>query len=424
MQSSTLLDEQKSDWQNRLALNVEMMREISRQTDPQALVQAYAARMRRLLPIDQMIWLSRRELEPPRYRITRNTSWHDQVNPWKEKERLPVLEGGLLGELIYSDAPRIIDDLQVDDHDPGREYLAGQKSLIAIPNYDQGVALNMTVLMRAEPYAFSDDQLPELVSMGNLFGRATHYLVLSDQLRQEMNTIGEIQRSLLPAEFPTIPGMDLAAYYQTSRSAGGDYYDFFPLPDGKWGILIADVSGHGAPAAVIMAVTHSVFHAYPEPLASPARVLGYVNNRLARRYTAYSGTFVTAFYGVYDPASRRVCYANAGHNPPRVKHCPGSKVTVLDGARRPPLGVSAAEQFEEAEYTLQPGDQFVLYTDGITEARNPAGRMFGLERLDCALRGCRDNAADLIGAVMSAVEIFAAGRSADDDRTLLVAKIS
>jgi sigma-B regulation protein RsbU (phosphoserine phosphatase) len=420
----TTLDRVSSDWERRLTLNVDMMREISRHTDPQALVHAYAARMRQLVPIDRMIWLSRRDLDPPKYRITRNTLWPEEVNPWKEKERLPVLEGGLLGELVYGDEPRIIDHLEVDDDDPGKEFVDGQRSLLAIPNYDQGLALNMTVLMAAEPFAFSREQFPELVSVGNLFGRATHYLVLAEQLREEMKTIGEIQRSLLPTNFPSIPGMDLAAYYQTSRSAGGDYYDFFPLPGGKWGILIADVSGHGAPAAVIMAVTHSIFHGYPEPPASPARVLEYANGHLARRYTSDSGTFVTAFYCVYDPASRRLTYANAGHNPPRVKHCPGSRVTELNEARRPPLGVSLDERYEEATYTLEKGDQFILYTDGITEARNPAGRMFGLERLDCALRGCRENAADLIAAVISAVEAFGGGRPADDDRTLLVGKLT
>jgi phosphoserine phosphatase RsbU/P len=144
---------------------------------------------------------------------------------------------------------------------------------------------------------------------------------------------------------------------------------------------------------------------------------------LAERYTTDSGTFVTAFYGVYDPATRQLSYSNAGHNPPRVKHCPGSRVTVLDGARRPPLGVSTAVQYDGADYTMQSGDQFILYTDGITEARNAAGRIFGLERLDYAIRGCRENAADLISAVIRAVEIFSDGRPADDDRTVVVAKI-
>src|SRR5207249_9646395 len=114
--------------------------------------------------------------------------------------------------------------------------------------------------------------VPELVWISNLFGRATHNLVLAEQVQsafeavdQEMKTIANLQRSLLPSPLPTIPRMGLAAHYQTSQRAGGDYYDFFPLPDGKWGILIADVSGHGTPAAVLMAVTHSIAHTYPGP---------------------------------------------------------------------------------------------------------------------------------------------------------------
>src|SRR6185369_10191873 len=127
-----------------------------------------------------------------------------------------------------------------------------------------------------EPKAFNPDQFPEFVWMGNLFGRATHNLVLSDELRsayntvdREMQIVADIQRSLLPETLPKIPTLDLAAYYQTSRRAGGDYYDFFPLPDGRWGILIADVSGHGTPAAVIMAITHSIAHSFPGPPSSP-----------------------------------------------------------------------------------------------------------------------------------------------------------
>src|SRR5262249_14012835 len=149
-------------------------------------------------------------------------------------------------------------------------YFAGQRSLVAIPLYDQGVALNMVIVMRKEPGAFAKEQVPELVWMSNLFGRATSNLVLAEELRkanaaidQELKIVGDIQRSLLPGRLPKIPTMDLAASYQPSRRAGGDYYDFFPLPGNKWGILIADVSGHGTPSAVLMAITHTIAHTYP-----------------------------------------------------------------------------------------------------------------------------------------------------------------
>src|SRR5207244_2587168 len=133
-------------------------------------------------------------------------------------------------------------------------------------------------------------RLPELVWLSNLFGRATNNLVLSEELQRayqtldrELKVVGQIQRSLLPARLPTIPTLDLATHYQPSQRAGGDYYDFFPLPAGKWGIFIADVSGHGTPAAVLMAVTHCIAHTHPGPPQPPAKVLDYLNRHLATR---------------------------------------------------------------------------------------------------------------------------------------------
>src|SRR4029077_16157250 len=195
--------------------------------------------------------------------------------------------------------------------DPAAEYLAGHCSLMAIPLFDQGVALNMVILLRKEPAAFPKEELAQLVWLSNLFGRATSNLVLSDELQRayqaldrELKAVGEMQRSLLPAPFPTIPTLDLATPHQPSQRAGVDYYDSFPLPAGKWGIFIADVSGHGTPAAVLMAVTHCIAPTHPGPAVPPAQVLAYLNHHLTARYVNQNGMFVTAFYGIYDPATR------------------------------------------------------------------------------------------------------------------------
>lgn len=416
-------------WQDRLSLIVETMRELSRQTDPQAMVRAYGSRMRQLLPTDRMISISRRDLDPHKFRITRSSLWKEEINPWKEKDRLPILQGGLLGELIYGDTPRIINQVEVHPDDPAREYLDGFRSLIAIPNFDQGVALNMVVFMRRDADGFTAEQLPEWVWMSNLFGRATHNLVLAEDLQRayeavdhEMQVVADIQRSLLPAQLPCIPNMDVAAYYQTSRQAGGDYYDFFPLPDGKWGILITDVSGHGTPAAVIMAVTHTIAHTYPGSPAPPGKLLGYVNHHLTSRYTTGNGSFVTAFYGIFDPQRRELTYACAGHNPPRLKHCGARSVSALNQVAGLPMGITD-ERYAESTQTLQPGDQLIFYTDGITEAQNRDGEMFGLQRLDAVLGGCGRQANELLSSVLRALEVFTENRPADDDRTLLLATI-
>lgn len=417
-------------WQERLAYVDETMRELSRQTDPQEMVRIYGNHTERINSIDRFVSLSRRGLSTPFYRITRSDLWKEDINPWLQKDRLPLLQGGLLGELIYSDAPRIINDLHIEASDPAAEYFADQGSLMAIPHYDGGVALNMVIIMRRIRNAFDPERLPDAVLTSNLFGRATHNLVLRDEARRaydavdrEMRVVAAIQRSLLPAELPRIPTLDIAAYYETSTQAGGDYYDFFPLPDGRWGIFIADVTGHGTPAAVVMAITHAVAHTFPGPPAPPSRMLNYLNEKLFAHYTNGSGTFVTAFYGIYDPATRKLTYACAGHPPPRLKRCDDGTMDALDKVHDLPLGIDGAVRYEEAEHQLRVGDQIIFFTDGISEAFDGSGQQFGVDRLDRALGSCRPGAQMLIQAVLDSVRDFTAGRPADDDRTLLVAKV-
>src|SRR5262249_22052778 len=151
--------------------------------------------------------------------------------------------------------------------------------------FDHGKSLNMVVLLQEGPAAFPKEQIPDLVWRSNLFGRATSNLVLKEELgeayqalQRELKLVGDIQRWLLPARLPKIATLDLAAHYQPAQRAGGDYYDFFPLPDNKWGIFIGDVSGHGTPAAVLMAVTHCIAHTHPGPPAPPGKILDYINS--------------------------------------------------------------------------------------------------------------------------------------------------
>jgi sigma-B regulation protein RsbU (phosphoserine phosphatase) len=237
--------------------------------------------------------------------------------------------------------------------------------------------------------------------------------------------VADIQRSLLPRELPRIPTMDLSVHYQTSRRAGGDYYDFFELPDGRWGFLIADVAGHGTPAAVLMAVTHSIAHTLNEEPDPPSKLLNFVNRHLCARYTYQNGTFVTAFYGIYDPRDRTITYANAGHNPPRHKRQGSIVLGSLEGGANLPLGIEPAESYADSAQKFWPGDGLIFYTDGITEARNPKGEMFGSERLDEILLSGdgASTAADLCRRTIDVLNEFTEGRPPADDRTLLVATI-
>ncbi len=419
--------------QERLAFIVKLLREMSLHDDPQAMVRAYGARMREVMPVDGWMALSRRGLDSPYFRITRSHAWTEEINPWKQKDRLPLLKGGFLSELIHGGKPRLIDDLEsfVSPDDPAYEYLAGFRSMMAIPHFDRGESLNMTISLQHDSKSFDHEKFPEWVWMSGLFGRATQSLVLSDELKRayeiverELKVIADIQRSLLPRDLPRVPGLELAAYYRTSRWAGGDYYDFFPLPEGRLGVLIADVSGHGAPAAVLMAITHSLAHGLPGPPDPPGVLLGHVNRRLSLGYTTSNDVFVTAFYGVLDPARRTLTYSCAGHNPPRLKRCRRDDVIALDEIGGPPLGLFEELEYDQATIELEPDDVLALYTDGITEAMDETNAQFGVGRLDEILGRCELDAQGMIDAVVAGVDRFTDSRPPEDDRTLLVIQIS
>jgi phosphoserine phosphatase RsbU/P len=286
------------------------------------------------------------------------------------------------------------------------------------------------VTMSKQPGAYDPEQFPERYWMSSLFGRATQNLVLSDELKRayeiverELNVVADIQRSLLPKTLPAIPGLELAAHYETSQWAGGDYYDFFELPGGRWGFLIADVSGHGTPAAVMMAILHSLAHGHPGHPEPPSALLEHVNKRLAASYTADNEVFVTAFYGIYDSIERQFAYSCAGHNPPQLKRCSLGCVDSLEDVGGPPLGLFEDVEYAQAKVTLRPGDILVLYTDGVTEAMNSESKQFGLEMLNEVLRQCNLGALAMRDAILEALARFTDGTAALDDRTLLVAKV-
>jgi phosphoserine phosphatase RsbU/P len=389
----------------------------------------FSRRMDELFPVTRRLSLSRRGLRAPDYRVTRFSQWKDAANPWTEPERLPVHRGGVLAELLYADEPRLIKDLDLPADDPAAAYLAGQRSVLAIPHFDQGVAVNALVLAREEPNAFTPERLPDLVMLSNLFGRATQTLVLSQAVKGafdaadfEMKAVADIQKALLPDAVPQVPGLDIAVDYRAAARAGGDYYDFFPLPGGRLGVLVADASGHGAPAAVLMAMTHSIAHTLHESdRGCPRTLLTQLNAHLARRYTRPTGSFVTAFAAVFDPAKHALTYASAGHSPPLVARADGSR-SSLNRAQRLPLGIKPTETYPEQTTAFHPGDRVAVVTDGILEAANAAGDMFGTAGVGAALRPVCDAAADDLAAILGAWTTYTAGAPTADDRTVVVVR--
>jgi sigma-B regulation protein RsbU (phosphoserine phosphatase) len=422
---------QRRPWDEELAIIDRTMKAISGVTDPEQLVEVYWSGIGELIAINDYVALSRRNVDRPFYLITRSSRFTEHFNPWTQRERLPRMSGGLLGEIAYADGPRVIDDLpdRLSPDDPARFYLEGFQSLIALPQYDAGEALNTTVLLLPPGDEINHAMIPMMHWQGGLFGRGTQNLVLRNQvsaalaaLDRELQIVGAIQRSLLPRELPKIAGFELSALYQTSARAGGDYYDFFPLDGGRWGIFIGDVSGHGTPAAVLMAITHAIAHAQPGTHTPPAALMNYLNGQLARVYTL-EGSFVTAFYAVLDPSTCNLTYSRAGHNPPRLKR--RGLVHSLDGVGALPLGILGEESYSEATVTLEQGDLLLLYTDGITEAHAPSAAgepasQFGTDRLDNALLNCvTENAEECISRIRDEVNAFCKQTPLTDDQTLV-----
>jgi sigma-B regulation protein RsbU (phosphoserine phosphatase) len=422
---------ERRPWQEELAIIDRTMKAISGVTDPDELVKVYWSGIGELISVDDYVALSRRNMEPPDYLITRSSRFTEHFNPWTQRERLPRLSGGLLAEIAYANRPTIIEDLpaRLSEGEPARFYLEGFQSLVALPQYDCGEALNMTIMLYPPGMRIDGTVIPMMHWQAGLFGRGTTNLVLRNELsaalsalNQELEIVGEIQRSLLPRELPRLPGFEMATYYQTSARAGGDYYDFFPLDGGQWGLFISDVAGHGTPAAVLMAITHAIAHAQPGTHTPPSVLLGYLNDQLARSYTR-EGSFVTAFYATLDPSARTLLYARAGHNPPRLVR--GGRVLSLDQQGALPLGILEQQAYGQATVRLEVGDLLLLYTDGITEAMAPrqacgSRELFGVERLDALLLDCGAASAEgCVAAVRSAVAAFCANAPPTDDQTLI-----
>lgn len=422
-----------ANWQDETKFIVEFMRELSHQTDPQVAANLYGKRLREggFFPSDGFLAISRRDLKRPMYRITRSSTWKEAINPWMQKNRLPVFDRGLLSDLIYANAPTIIEDLpkRFKADDPAAEYFQGMEFLLAMPQFDRGESINMSVVLTRHTDGVPREMIPMMILQSNLWGRAVLNSVLQrelkaayDALDHELKAVGHIQRSLLPHTLPQIPGLELAAHYETSQRAGGDYYDFFELPEGKWGFIIADVSGHGIPAAVRMAITHAIAHTRPNAALAPGEMLAYLNTILEERYIGRTGAFVTALYAVFDPGAGRMVYSTAGHPAPRFVR--GTEVISLDGDGGLPLGISQDAGYPEHEIMLRPGDRLLFYTDGVSEAFNSAHEQFGTDSMDGALLASRDGAQSQLNAVLTGLRRHSGDVAIADDRTLLAVHVN
>ncbi|MCC7203559.1 MAG: SpoIIE family protein phosphatase [Phycisphaeraceae bacterium] len=415
---------------------LELVRNLSLAGGPQEVLGVFSRGMRELYGSSGYISLSVRGLEPGSYKITRlllNADWSNMTasDPWGHWGDLPVRRGGLLGQIIADGQPKVIHNLDPRNDPVLGDALAGFGSLMAVPLFDQGRALNWAVTVRREPNAFTVHDLEEAILRGNLVGGTVRMTLLARQLAQanaaierEVQRIADIQRALIPAKLPQLPGLTMASSYHTFDQAGGDLFDVVPLaPAGGallWGLFIADVAGHGPASAVVMAMMHAILYATPPGVGGPGDYLRFANDHLLAK--RIENTFVTAFLSGYDPVNRRLTYSRAGHPAPMLRHRDG-QVTRLDQAATFPLGIFEHDNFQQATHALEPGQTVLMFTDGVVDARSPDGRDFGEEALATLLTRIDSSPRDVVHEVEQALIRHQAGRPAGDDRTLLVLRV-
>jgi serine phosphatase RsbU (regulator of sigma subunit)/ketosteroid isomerase-like protein len=241
-----------------------------------------------------------------------------------------------------------------------------------------------------------------------------------ERFEQELRVARRIQQASLPKEVPSLEGWQIAPYYQPAREVGGDFYDFHLLSEGRLGLVVGDATGKGVPAALVMASARSMLRAVAQTSNSPGDVLRRVNDALVTDIP--SNMFVTCFYAILDPKSATLSYANAGHDLPYLHRGRGEAEELR--ARGMPLGLMPGMSYEEKEIELDVGEGLFFYSDGLVEAHDPKGEMFGFPRLRALIaeHGGVHSLGDLL---LEELHSFVGdGWKQEDDITLLTLKRS
>ena len=245
-----------------------------------------------------------------------------------------------------------------------------------------------------------------------------------ERVEQDLRVARSIQQASLPKEVPELEGWRIAPYYQPAREVGGDFYDLFELEEGRVGVVVGDATGKGMPAALVVSAASSMLRAVAQAFhsSSPGEVLSRVNETLVARIPP--NVFVTCFYAILEPHSGSLRYANAGHTLPCCKRYDEDQADELR-VRGMPLGLMPGMLYEEKQTILVPGDGVLLCTDGLVEAHNPQGEMFGTPRLRGFLSERSEGGNGLSAALMEELESFTGeGWEQEDDITLLTLKRS
>jgi len=294
---------------------------------------------------------------------------------------LKIGKDGMVGFVASTGQMRYAPDVRKDPY-----FVACQAptlSEVAIPLLVDGHLVGVFVASHPELDAFPPEQLRLLQSLCSHIAVAVHNARMFQKERGERETMARevqeariIQQALLPKSSPFVPGFAISGFSIPAGAVGGDWYDFIPLEDGRWGLVLADVSGKGTAAGLLMSATRGMLRSLAEACCTPEEVLTRLNRLMLVDFPA--GKFVTMIYGVFDPAKRSLTFASAGHLPPLLVD--GDCSRFVQTEKGIPLGLGSGG-FSEVVVDLSKGSRLVLYSDGITEATGPTDQEYGPERL-------------------------------------------
>ena len=329
--------------------------------------------------------------------------------------RLKIGREGMVGYVASTGQTRYAPDVRKDPYYIPCE--ASTRSEVAIPLRVGSRLVGVFAASHPEVDGFPRQQLRLLQALSD------HVAVAVDNARRLQAERAEraaldrdaaearaMQQALLPKSSPYIPGFVISGRSVPARAVGGDWYDFIPFPDGRWGIVLADVSGKGTAAALLMSATRGMLRSLAEACCTPGEVLTKLNQLLVNDFPA--GKFVTMVYGVLDPATKTLVFANAGHLRPLLIDDRGEQ--YIDVERGLPLGLATGD-YSETEIRLSPGSKLIFYSDGITEAANATGEEYGLCRLTEHAIKPDASAISIVGDVQS----FSNGSGVCDDASVV-----
>jgi sigma-B regulation protein RsbU (phosphoserine phosphatase) len=330
---------------------------------------------------------------------------------------------GLLGQVVRTAQPVNSPDVR---NEPLYINARGEtRSEMLAPIISNTEVIGVFDLESDELNAYSEDDLQVLMLLAAQVAIIIEKVMLHEQLIEKKRLEGQlevarqVQLELLPAKDPRLAGYDISAYNFPTEEVSGDYYDWVKIFDDQIGLVIADVSGKGVPAALLMAFLRASLRAATHIGYSPQVSMAKVNYLLWE--SIERNQFVTAFYGILDATNRTLAYTNAGHNPPLLLTGDGKHRFIERGSL--PLGMFKDTRYHEYYQTIEPGEMLVLYTDGVTEAQNRTGEEYGRDRLALAVKANQTlSARDLIAAVHKEVIEWTDGKGATDDVTFFVIK--